>query len=143
MMPLDLLFKFRRAFRSAIADMSFATMTLATVSLAAMTLLVASVSASHAGSCAADIDAMQARIDSRLEAIAERGRFAPEGVSAGMSNQPTPRSIAAAEVKLGELNSHMVRNVRRAMARARVADARGNERRCEKELERVRRALGP
>lgn len=96
----------------------------------------------NAGSCAADIDAMQARVDAKLDAIAERGRFAPESVSAGMSHQPTPRSIAAAEEKLGELNQHMVRNIRRAMTRARAADAKGNERRCEKELGRVQRALG-
>jgi hypothetical protein len=29
------------------------------------------------------------------------------------------------------------------MTRARAADARGNTRRCEKELSRVQRALGP
>jgi hypothetical protein len=106
-------------------------------------LLAASASIAHAGACAAKIDAMQGRIDARLEAIAARGKAAKESTAAGMSNQPTPRSIEAAEVKLGELNQHMIRNIRRAMARARAADAGGNERRCEKELSRVQRALGP
>jgi hypothetical protein len=97
----------------------------------------------QAGPCAASIDAMQARIDARLEAIAATGRMAPESISAGLSAQPTPHSIAVAEERLGELNQHLVRNMRRAMTRARAADAAGNERRCEKELARVQRALGP
>jgi hypothetical protein len=111
--------------------------------IASAVLFAASHSIAHAGSCAADIDATQARIDAKLEMIAATGRFAPESVSAGMSDQPTPRSIATAEARLGELNQHMIRNIRRAMTRARAANARGNERRCEKELARVQRALGP
>jgi hypothetical protein len=111
--------------------------------IASAVLFAASYSIAHAGSCAADIDATQARIDTKLEMIAATGRFAPESVSAGMSDQPTPRSIATAEARLGELNQHMIRNIRRAMTRARAANARGNERRCEKELARVQRALGP
>ena len=108
--------------------------------------MVASVtmcSVAQAGPCSKDIDAMQARVDAKLESIAARGRFAPESAAAGMSVQPTPHSIAVAEEKLGEINQHMVRNIRRAMTRARAADARGNTRRCEKELSRVQRALGP
>lgn len=106
-------------------------------------LFAASSSVAQAGSCAADIAATQARVDARLEAIAARGQFAPQSVHADMSAQPTPRSIAAAEEKLGELNQHLIRNIRRAMTRARAADARGNDKRCEKELGRVQRALGP
>jgi membrane-bound lytic murein transglycosylase B len=103
----------------------------------------ASCSVAQAGPCAADIDAMQARVDARLEAIAAAGRFAPQSIHADMSAQPTPHSVAAAEERLGELNQHLIRNIRRAMTRARAADAGGNERRCEKELARVQRALGP
>jgi hypothetical protein len=106
-------------------------------------LLAASASVAHAGACAAKIDAMQSRIDAKLESVAAHGRTAKESVAAGMSAQPTPRSLETAETKLGELNQHMIRNIRRAMTRARAADARGNERRCEKELSRVKRALGP
>ena len=109
----------------------------------AMLTLVATYSAAQAGACAKDIDAMQARVDAKLESIAARGPSAPQSVAAGMSVQPTPHSIAVAEEKLGEVNQHMVRNIRRAMTRARAADARGNTRRCEKELSRVQRALGP
>jgi hypothetical protein len=105
--------------------------------------LMAMSSSAQAGACAKNIDAMQGRIDAKLESIAARGKSAPQSTAAGMSVQPTPRSIEAAEAKLGEINQHMVRNIRRAMTRARAADARGNTRRCEKELSRVQRALGP
>jgi Skp family chaperone for outer membrane proteins len=91
--------------------------------LALAVALIAPISAGYAASCSKDIDAMQARFDARLEAIAG--------------------SIAKAEEKLGELNQHLVRNVRRALNRARAADARGNFRRCESEVAKARRALGP
>jgi hypothetical protein len=111
--------------------------------ISGVAMLAASISASHAGPCSANIDAMQARVDAKLEAIAASGRFAPQGVSAGMSDQPTPHSIAAAEVRLGEIKRQSVRTIRRAMARARAADAAGKERGCEKELAVVQRVLGP
>jgi hypothetical protein len=104
--------------------------------------LIAPISTGYAASCAKDIDAMQARFDARLEAIAAGGQSAPQSVKADMNAQPTPSSIAKAEEKLGELNQHMVRNVRRALTRARAADARGNTRRCERELSVAQRALG-
>ena len=106
-------------------------------------LFAASISAAHAGLCSANIDAMQARIDAKVEAIAAAGRFAPQSISAGMSNQPTPHSIAAAEVRLGEIKRVTIRSIRRAMSRARAADAAGKERRCESELAVVQRLLGP
>lgn len=105
--------------------------------------LMAPISTGYAASCSKDIDAMQARLDARLEAIAASGQSAPQSVKADMSAQPTPSSIAKAEERLGELNQHMVRNVRRAMTRARAAEAGGNMRRCERELAAARRALGP
>jgi hypothetical protein len=111
--------------------------------IAGVVLFAACHSTAHAGSCAAAIDAAQARFDAKLDAIAAHGRTATQSLSADRSDQPTPRSIAAAEERLGELNQHLIRNIRRAMTRARAADAGGNERRCEKELARVQRALGP
>ncbi len=106
-------------------------------------VLAASISASQAGPCSVAIDAMQGRIDAKVEAIAASGKFAPQGISAGMSDQPTPHSIAAAEVRLGEIKRVTARTIRRAMARARAADAAGKERRCERELAVVQRLLGP
>src|SRR5260370_39419019 len=95
-----------------------------TVQLLACTAVAVAVSVSsgHAGPCSAAIDAMQARIDAKLEAKAAAGPTAKEGVAAGMSVQPTPRSIAAAEEKLGEISPKNVKAIRRGMARAQAAD---------------------
>ncbi len=102
-----------------------------------------SISACRAGPCSADVDAMQARIDAKLEAKAAAGPTAKEGMMAGMSDQPTPRSMAAAEEKLGEISPRTVNAIRRSMARARAADSAGNTRRCERALAEVRRVIGP
>jgi hypothetical protein len=105
--------------------------------------VAASASAAHAGPCSTAIDAMQARIDAKLEAKAAAGPTAKEGVAAGMSVQPTPASIAAAEEKLGEISPKKVKAIQRGMARARVADKVGDLRACRKALAAVRRVLGP
>jgi hypothetical protein len=106
-----------------------------------MAAFAASTSVSHAGPCAADLDRMQARIDAALEAKAAAGPPSKEGGFAGMSDQPTPRSMAAVEVRLGELSPHAVAVVKKAMAQARAADAAGEEKACKKALARVRRVL--
>jgi hypothetical protein len=49
------------------------------VSIAALTGFV---SESYAGACASAIDAMQARVDARVEALARSGRSAPESSGA-------------------------------------------------------------
>jgi hypothetical protein len=105
--------------------------------------LAASVTVSHAGPCTDSIGELQARIDAKLEAKAAAGPVAREGVSAGMSDQPTPRSMAAAEEKLGEVSSQTVKAVRQAMLRARAADDADDKNTCEKALKDVQRLLGP
>jgi hypothetical protein len=102
-----------------------------------------SVSASYAGPCAGDIEKMQARIDAALEANAAAGPAAKEGTFAGMSKQPTPRSMAAAEEKLNELSPQTVDAVRRAMAKARAADSADDSSVCASALAEVQRAIGP
>jgi hypothetical protein len=86
---------------------------------------------------------MQARIDAKLEAKAAAGPTAKEGVAAGMSVQPTPASIAAAEEKLGDISPRKVKAIKRGMARARAADKVGDLRACNKALGAVQRVLGP
>jgi hypothetical protein len=103
----------------------------------------ASMSVSYAGPCSDQIDSMQARIDAKLEAKAAAGPTAREGVGAGMSDQPTPRSMAAAEEKLGEVSAQTVNAVRQAMLRARAADSAGDKNACEQALADVSRAIGP
>jgi hypothetical protein len=102
-----------------------------------------SASAAHAGPCSDRIDAMQARVDAKLEAKAAVGPTAKEGVAAGMGVQPTPASIAVAEEKLGDISPRKVKAIRRGMARARVADKVGDLRACRKALAAVQRVLGP
>ena len=103
----------------------------------------ASMSASYAGPCSEDIDNMQARIDATLEAKAAAGPFAKESVRAGMSDQPTPRSMAVAEERLGEISPQKVDAISKAMARARAADGAGNKHGCEQALAEVKRLLSP
>jgi hypothetical protein len=86
---------------------------------------------------------MQARIDAALEANAAAGPAAKEGTFAGMSKQPTPRSMAAAEEKLNELSPQTVDAVRRAMAKARAADSADDSSVCASALAEVQRAIGP
>jgi hypothetical protein len=105
--------------------------------------VAAMASTTYAGPCSDQVDAMQARIDARLEAKAAAGPTAKQGVAAGMSVQPTPRSIAAAEQKLGEVSQLTVAAVGQGMARARAADAAGDANACEKALADVQRAIGP
>jgi hypothetical protein len=109
----------------------------------AAAVFVVSISLSHAGPCSGEIDSVQSSVDAKLEANAAAGPAAKEGLRAGMSNQPTPRSIAAAEEKLGEISSRTVDAVRQGMARARAADAVGDKSACEKALAEVQRAISP
>ena len=102
-----------------------------------------SISASYAGPCSGDIDKMQARINAALDAKAAAGPTAKEGTFAGMSKQPTPRSMAAAEEKLGELSPQTIDAVRQAMVKARAADSAGDSSVCASALAEVQRAIGP
>jgi hypothetical protein len=103
----------------------------------------ASARSAHAGPCSGQIDAMQARIDTTLEAKAAPEPTAKEGVLATMNMQPTPASIAAAEEKLGDISAKKVKAMKRGMARARAADKVGDLRACRKALAAVQRVLGP
>jgi hypothetical protein len=103
----------------------------------------ASISASYAGPCSEEIGNMMVRINAKLEAKAASGPTAREGVGAGMSVQPTPRSIATAEERLGEVSPQTVDVVRQAMSRARTADSAGDKTACEQALADAQRAIGP
>jgi len=105
--------------------------------------VAATASTTYAGPCSDQIDAMQARIDAKLEAKAASGPTAKEGVAATMNMQPTPASIAAAEEKLGDISPKKIKAIKRGMARARVADKVGDLRACRKALAAVQRVLGP
>jgi hypothetical protein len=104
----------------------------------------ASISASWAGPCSGEIDAMVARINAALEARAGAGSTAKEqAVAAGRHVQPTPRSLATAEEKLGEMSPETIELVKQAMARAIAADSAGDNAACKQALAEVQRAIGP
>lgn len=104
-------------------------------------ILAASTSASYASPCSEAIDRMQAKIDAKLEAATAAGRSAVESTAATMHRQPTPRSIAAAEVQLGDVSREQAEAVGAAMVRAREADRVGDQSACEQALSEVERAL--
>ena len=103
--------------------------------------LAASVSVSDAGTCSAQIDAMRARIDARLDATAGAAPTSVQSPDATMHRQPTPRSIAAAEQNVGALSEQAIKAVTDAMARARAADGADDANSCQQALQEVEREL--
>jgi hypothetical protein len=61
---------------------------------------------------------------------------------AGTSVQPTPRSMAIVEERMGELSPELVAAVKQGMARAREADGAGDKTACEQALGDVQQTLG-
>jgi hypothetical protein len=132
--------------RSSIRAAAATTRKLAMCSLrllAVAATLAASATTACAGPCAPQIDLVQARFDAKLEAAARKGPTGREGIAATDSRQPTPDSIAAAEVKLGDLTPHAVEVIESGMARARKADVAGDKSACEAALAEVQQAIGP
>jgi len=104
-------------------------------------VLAASTSASYASPCSEAISLMQARIVAKLEAATAAGPSTVESTTATMHRQPTPRSIAAAEVQLGGVSKEQAEAVGAAMVRAREADRVGDQSACELALSDAERAL--
>jgi hypothetical protein len=104
----------------------------------------ASISASWAGTCSTDIDVMVARINAALEARAGAGPGGKEqAVVGGRHIQPTPRSLAAAEEKLGDVSTETIEKIKEAVARARAADKAGDDTGCKEALLEAERAINP
>jgi hypothetical protein len=94
-----------------------------------------------ASPCLQDIDRIQAMIDAKAEAQAAAGRSARESTAATLHRQPTPGSIAAAEVNLGDISPEKLQAVEALMARAREADRAGDQSACEQALAEVQRVF--
>ena len=105
--------------------------------------LAASTIVCSAGPCLPKIERMQARLNARLESAASAGLSAPQSSGALLHHQPTPESIARAEIQLGELSPEKAKVIREAMARARAADQTGDEAACEQALAEVQRTISP
>ncbi|WP_294542012.1 hypothetical protein [uncultured Rhodoblastus sp.] len=103
---------------------------------------ISSATATFAGPCSQQIGEMQAQIDTKLEAAAAAGPSGKETTAATMNRQPTPKSIAAAEVRLGDISAKTMQAIDGGMARAREADQAGDRIACEKALADVKNALG-
>jgi hypothetical protein len=87
---------------------------------------------------------MVARINAALEARAGAGPGAKEqAVVGGRHIQPTPRSLEAAEEKLGEMSVETIEKIKDAVARARAADSAGNDTACRQALLEAERAINP
>jgi hypothetical protein len=79
-----------------------------------------------------------------MNAIAAAGKAGKESITATMHRQPTPNSVANAEVGLGEASGKDVEDFERAMDRAVKADDANNLAECENALSEARRIfLGP
>jgi hypothetical protein len=116
-------------------------MSVHSVALLALALSIAAPLSSLAGPCSSQIDDMQARIDARIAAEAAAGKEGAESVSAMKHHQPTPKTLAEAEVKIGDVTEKYAAKVGHAMAQARSADLAGDGAACEKALDLVRRSL--
>ena len=100
------------------------------------------MSVAYAGPCSDDIAQAESRLK-RLEAIAAAGPSGPQDATAfGKHLQPTPRTVATAEGKLGELSQQKIDAIRHAMERARAADAAGDKSACGQALADVEYELG-
>ena len=87
----------------------------------AAAIVALSVPSSFAGPCSTEISRVQAGVDRKLAARAASGAGAAESRDARLHRQPTPRSVAAAEDRLGDVPVSL-KDVAQAMARARGAD---------------------
>ena len=110
--------------------------------LACAATLAASMSAAYAGPCSPEITQVQEQIDASMHAKANAGPTAPESTAAKMHHQPTPSSLAAAQVELGQTSPERFNAINAAMARALEADGAGDQSACEQALADVKRLLG-
>ena len=112
------------------------------LTLSSAAVLGLSVSLSYAGPCSDEIDRVQARVDAKLDAMAGAGPAAIESPAALLHHQPTPGSIAAAEIGLGDVSASKVAAAKAAMMRAREANREGDRSACEAALADVLRLIG-
>ena len=119
-------------------------MKIATMLALSAVMFTASISATLAGPCSADIDAMMVKFDAALNAKAATGLSAKKHSTVGGRHvQPTPNSMAAAEEKVGGLSPETIEQIRGSMARARAADAVGDNVACKEALAEVQGVIGP
>jgi hypothetical protein len=95
----------------------------------------------RAGPCTNQIYDTDLALGKRLNAAAAQGSDVTESTAAKLHRQPTPRSVANAEERAGDLTESQVTALTEDMDQARSADAAGNLTACQKALADVQRVL--
>lgn len=103
------------------------------ISSAGMALVLIAASA-HAGPCTDRIYQTDIAVEKLLDAAAAQGQPAVESTFATMHRQPTPRTVAGAEARAGDLTPDQTQKIMDAMELARKADDAGDQAGCEKAL---------
>jgi len=103
--------------------------------------LLLSTGPSLAGPCTKALADAQAAYDARLDQAAAAGPTATESTSATLHHQPTPNSVAQAEVRVGDISPARAQAFSDAMARGSAADEAGDRKTCEAALAEADRAL--
>ena len=118
-------------------------MKIATMLALSAVMFTASISATLAGPCSADIDAMMVKFDAALNAKATGLSAKQQSTVGGRHVQPTPNSMAAAEAKAGGISPETIEQIRVSMQRARAANAVGDNVACKEALAEAQRMIGP
>jgi hypothetical protein len=113
----------------------------AILAAAAAPLLVAVPA--DAGPCTDRIYQTDVAIEKLLDAAAAQGEPGVESTFATMHRQPTPRSVAGAETRAGDLSPDQTQKILDAMELARKADDAGDQAGCEKALGEAQHILNP
>jgi hypothetical protein len=103
------------------------------ISSAGMALVLIAAPA-HAGPCTDRIYQTDIAIEKLLDAAAAQGQPAAESTFATMHRQPTPRTVAGAEVRAGDLTPAQTQAIMDSMEVARKADDAGDQAGCERAL---------
>jgi hypothetical protein len=104
--------------------------------------LLLSTARCYPSPCSKEIVQLQGQIDSRLDSLARGGPAANESASATLHRQPTPASIASAEVTIGDLSPETLEALSAAMLRARKAEGSRDEVGCERAVGEAHRVMG-
>jgi hypothetical protein len=99
-----------------------------------------SASPGNAGPCAREIDREWTEVGAKIQARIGAGRSNIQGIVGLLHHQPTPRSIAAAEGKVGDMWVPLETAVI-ALARAREADHANDAGTCKEALMAAQRAF--
>ncbi len=104
--------------------------------------LVLCCAAAEAGPCGGEIYDADIAIGKRLDVAAAKGKTLPESQGALLHRQPTPQSVAGAEVKAGDLSEADLKALGAFMEEARKADGAGDLAACRKALSDLHGILG-